>query len=315
MQKKCTKCGEVKPLSEYHRNRHARDGHNYSCKECVRAADAKRWAKKAAARQELFFSDTHMQCSGCGEVKPFDDFYHFRGVPNGKRCKQCRREYEQKRRWTPERLAAKSEFRLKGIEDTVCNYLTCDEMQSHGGLCSRHYRERCRGVLNEDFVLRFVTLCGAPGCDLAIPDKRWLCKGHASQLRRFGETWPLGCCRDCHSPLPVDAGKGRIYCNDCGPHRARNHGKSRQWFEETLAQQGYACAICGSTDPAGKYDGWHIDHDHRCCPSGTSCGGCVRGILCYLCNSGLGFFGDDPDRLAGAASYLQTHKTGNESVA
>ncbi len=40
----------------------------------------------------------------------------------------------------------------------------------------------------------------------------------------------------------------------------------------------------------------HIDHDHS--------DGSFRGILCHLCNVGLGAFKDSPERLSLAIGYL-----------
>lgn len=81
-------------------------------------------------------------------------------------------------------------------------------------------------------------------------------------------------------------------------------------YDALLVQQGGACAICGDTDPtsSSKYGNragrFHIDHDHACCPGSGSCGNCVRGLLCFNCNSGIGMLGDDPGRLAAAIRYL-----------
>ena len=52
-----------------------------------------------------------------------------------------------------------------------------------------------------------------------------------------------------------------------------------------LVWQGGACAICKLS-----VDGYRlsVDHDHACCPGKTSCGRCVRGLLCTRCNWTLG---------------------------
>ena len=85
--------------------------------------------------------------------------------------------------------------------------------------------------------------------------------------------------------------------------RWENHRVTPWRYAATLRAQGNACAICGTQDPGKR--GWHIDHDHSCCPGKTSCGLCVRGILCGRCNIGLGFFLDNINALRAAEAYLE----------
>ena len=47
--KKCRKCGEVKPLTEYHKNSHSADGLQGHCKSCTKAYQAKRRASGKVA--------------------------------------------------------------------------------------------------------------------------------------------------------------------------------------------------------------------------------------------------------------------------
>lgn len=69
------------------------------------------------------------------------------------------------------------------------------------------------------------------------------------------------------------------------------------------------CKTCHRTlsvSPADKrVNQPHIDHDHSCCPSGRSCGNCVRGILCRGCNMSIGSAYDNPEILRELASYLE----------
>jgi hypothetical protein len=65
------------------------------------------------------------------------------------------------------------------------------------------------------------------------------------------------------------------------------------------AQRG-RCAICRQkeTHKAWGVRRWLcVDHDHAT--------GEVRGLLCYHCNRGLGFFKDNPASLRAAAKYLE----------
>lgn len=74
-------------------------------------------------------------------------------------------------------------------------------------------------------------------------------------------------------------------------------------FEEMLAVQNGVCAGCGTDTPGGAGT-WQVDHDHSCCPGRSSCGQCVRALLCYRCNNVLGLVQDNVGTLLALASYL-----------
>jgi Recombination endonuclease VII len=75
-------------------------------------------------------------------------------------------------------------------------------------------------------------------------------------------------------------------------------------YNEMLVKQDNQCAACKDTFTGLP----HIDHDHSCCSGKTSCGSCIRGLLCVTCNNGLGCFKDDINRLLNAISYLEKFK-------
>jgi len=81
-------------------------------------------------------------------------------------------------------------------------------------------------------------------------------------------------------------------------------------YRKLLEEQGGKCAICSATNPGGPHPrgNFPVDHDHSCCPGKTSCGKCVRGLVCWGCNSGLGNFRDDIDALASAIKYVCKHR-------
>lgn len=67
-------------------------------------------------------------------------------------------------------------------------------------------------------------------------------------------------------------------------------------------RQDSACAVCLRTSSSGM--AWNVDHARTCCPGDKSCGGCVRAVLCHLCNKAMGLFRDDPELLRAASAYL-----------
>ncbi len=79
------------------------------------------------------------------------------------------------------------------------------------------------------------------------------------------------------------------------------YGMTTAGYAELLSRQGGGCAICGARENARK-PGLPLPVDH-CHKSGQ-----VRGILCDLCNQGLGSFADSVDKLLNAAAYLRASK-------
>ena len=73
---------------------------------------------------------------------------------------------------------------------------------------------------------------------------------------------------------------------------ARQYGVDAATIKGMWETQGRRCAIC-RTPLDLKFV---VDHCHET--------GCVRGLLCSNCNTGLGLFADSPERLRAALDYL-----------
>ena len=82
-------------------------------------------------------------------------------------------------------------------------------------------------------------------------------------------------------------------------HRLRTeYGLTVQEYEKMSEYQGHVCAICGKPDP--KFSNLAVDHCHE--------SGQVRGLLCRLCNTGIGALGDNVEGLLKALEYLKRYE-------
>lgn len=81
----------------------------------------------------------------------------------------------------------------------------------------------------------------------------------------------------------------------------RKYGIGETLYTDILEVQKGGCALCGAAlDENAR--ALAVDHDHET--------NHLRGILCSLCNGGLGMFRDNPELLERAAHYLRFWRTG-----
>jgi hypothetical protein len=135
---------------------------------------------------------------------------------------------------------------------------------------------------------------------------------------------PLSC-PDCGDTNPESFAKHRnrrnglqAYCRFCHYkrkpysrkyHYFRHYNITVEQYDALFKQQEGLCAICRK--PSERV--LAVDHDHNCCPGTRSCGKCIRGLLCWKCNSLLGNAGDDIQILKRASEYLSANKTNMET--
>lgn len=121
----------------------------------------------------------------------------------------------------------------------------------------------------------------------------------------------------CKSPecqneaAPRTTGRTPVYCepacarrnNYPSPEERRQrklkdkYGLTVERYDQLMAEQDGACAICGVAGPeAARWGKLVVDHDHET--------GEVRGLLCSNCNCAIGLLGDSPELLTKAAGYL-----------
>lgn len=165
-----------------------------------------------------------------------------------------------------------------GVNDGDCWFEGCTVQAKSKGLCGGHYQQQHRGY------------------PLTPIHKNRRFRGRVA-------TESEAECTRCRRLLSMDrftAGSGALgkagWCKDCMV--SWRYGISTPTLLRMREMAGRVCPICETESDL------HVDHDHRCCPGGRSCGRCVRGLLCGSCNRAIGLLRDDPKILASAMAYL-----------
>jgi hypothetical protein len=196
-----------------------------------------------------------------------------------------------------------SDSSISSSYNETCSIEGCDRIRDSKGLCKAHYmRKRYNSLIqNDPHIQPRRSKCSVDQCDRKH-EARGFCKLHYD---RSNNGIPL----DQKIQVQIH---GRSFCeveNCVNPYQGRGFCKKHLHLAKTykmtakqISNLPKACEICGSTDKLT------IDHDHSCCSGGLSCGLCVRGVLCFRCNAGLGNFYDNVKNMTAALLYLTTRE-------
>lgn len=204
--------------------------------------------------------------------------------------KYCSGHAEQKRLGRPF-----TTLRTKRPDHTTpppCKFDGCDKPSNNLGLCDGHYEHHRRGQELRPLMPRRASKSTAirngrgekhcPICDTWRPESDFnVATANYDGLSHL--------CKSCYA----------------GSLLTRKFNITPREYSQMLDAQGGVCAICKKA-PSDKR--LAVDHDHSCCPeTGSSCGKCIRGLLCWMCNTAIGNMNDDIARLEAAIAYLRSN--------
>jgi Recombination endonuclease VII len=185
----------------------------------------------------------------------------------------------------------------------ICGILVDGRARFCGGTCrQRNWRRRHPTVRIADRV--------CSGCGTTFTRARgWFCSVQCRSItwkrlkrdhvRTFAKNLALARKRE-HLRIRIEPEMRKpIKSQQARDKRLRRYGLTHDLYKQLLAAQGGGCAICTSPLAMQIANGVHIDHDHVT--------GAVRGLLCKMCNSGLGMYRDNVELMLRAVEYLRHH--------
>lgn len=235
----------------------------------------------------------------------------------------------------------------------ICDIDDCNGVVQAYGLCGPHgmRKQRYGDPLGGPPLMRDMPkICIVLGCDRKVAALGY-CNPHAKRVKTFGD--PMAD-KPIRSVRKLPCQPGFKWCSQCeeellvgefGPKATTPDGLNRwcyicvwrrfifitynisfRQYELMLKIQDGRCYICKRhetvRDSRGRIRRLSVDHYHGHCSGPKSCGECVRGLLCSICNRILGMLDDDPliaDAMAqylrdGGATYLEEVLNGRSQL-
>lgn len=269
----CKICGIEKELTEFFVARTNKDGRENKCADCRNKIKRQQYLDAnpefaAEEKAKEAAPDGYKYCLNCKNYKLIEDFYKKLGSVDGLRtwCIPCINKQNNDAYENSDRKSWEADDLRKKIKASPEGF---------------HYCKPC-GVYK-------------------TVDNFYKAKECTNGLR------PM--CIECHSKDGAKRWEEVYKGTERVRVRLRREGIKRTYnitledYDRMLEEQNFACAIC-SIHISELDKSLCIDHDHKCCPGKDSCGNCIRGLLCNLCNTGLGMFRDSPELMNIATDYI-----------
>jgi hypothetical protein len=185
--------------------------------------------------------------------------------------------------------------------DMICIVENCQresKAKHQRSYCTMHYTRLYRhGSVDPDIRSYDPDRgCKIEGCKRSH-DSKGFCQPHYKKWRQENPVAVcllVGCGRAIETRVPP-------LCSTHNSFIKKNKNIDMKSLEQVYKNFNGCCDICGSTSTQWSVGVWHTDHDHET--------GKVRGLLCQMCNTGLGRFFDDILLLEKAIEYLKKSKT------
>lgn len=185
----------------------------------------------------------------------------------------------------------------------TCSVDGCERPRKAKGYCDPHWQRHRSGRSLEE-PIREVNpgrSCSEEGCN-----SPYLARGYCS--RHYQVKWKFG------KPRPEPKRVRPTHCIIPGCNEVHEsyfmcsrHGRTARNYKMSSLQ--LINAYAGGCEMCGAVENLHIDHNHTCCKSHrNSCGKCVRGVLCGLCNTAIGNLRDDVAILQAGINYLSRNR-------
>ena len=147
-QKRCSQCGEAKPLDEFYRQSGGRHGRHASCKACAEQQRREYRRKNPPQRKDWTGVDrpSHKVCKSCGQDKPLSEYFNATTTRDGKEhdCKACHYEATKARRQAnPEQERKRRDRYRKNNPEKVAAKNAVQRAVLAGELVKPPHCERC----------------------------------------------------------------------------------------------------------------------------------------------------------------------------